>query len=55
MTYDKQQLKLTIKKSKNGTYFIQSIRMKELRKISDKHKRRWSLSENEETLILEGE
>jgi len=55
MEYGKQQLRLTIKKSKNGTYFIQSIRMKELRRISDRHKRRWRLSDNEETLILEGE
>jgi len=55
MEYGKQQLRLTIKKSRNGTYFIQSMKMKELRRISKRHKRRWRLSDNEETLILEGE
>lgn len=55
MEYGKQQLRLTIKKSSKGTYFIQSMRMKDLRRIAKRHKKRWRLSDNEETLILEGE
>ena len=55
MEYGKQQLRLTIKKSSRGTYFIQSMRMKDLRRIAKRHKKRWRLSDNEETLILEGE
>ena len=55
MEYGKQQLRLTIKKSSKGTYFIQSIRMKELRRIDRRYKKRWRLSDDEETLILESE
>jgi hypothetical protein len=38
--FDEQQLRLTIKKSSKGTYFIQSMRMKDFRRIAKRHKKK---------------
>jgi len=50
-----EPLRLKIRKSKSGTYYIPSISIKQLRTLSKTNKRRWRLTKNEKTLVLEGE
>ena len=45
-------LKLRIKKSKSGTYYVPSLSMKVLRLISKKKIRAWELSEDEKYIYL---
>ena len=47
-------MRLKIRKTKSGTYYIPSLSIKELRTLSKKQKRRWTLSKNEQNLIIEG-
>ena len=47
-------MRLKIRKTKSGTYYIPSLSIKQLQKLSKKQKRRWTLSKNGENLILEG-
>ena len=48
-------MRLKIRKTKSGTYYIPSLSIKQLQKLSKKQKRRWTLSKNGENLIIEGE
>ena len=41
-------IRLKIRKTKSGTYYIPSLSIKQLQKLSKKHKRRWALSKNGE-------
>ena len=50
-----ENLRLKIGKTASGTYYIPSLSIKKLRGLSKQHKRRWSLSNDGETLIIEGE
>ncbi|MCW4048995.1 MAG: hypothetical protein NWE89_04585 [Candidatus Bathyarchaeota archaeon] len=49
------ELRLRIKKTRSGTYYITSLSIKELRKMDKIHLRRWRYhkTKNEEYLILE--
>ena len=48
-------MRLKIRKTKSGTYYIPSISIKELRNLSNKKKKRWTLSKDEKNIYLEGE
>ena len=48
-------IRLKIRKTESGTYYIPSLSSKKLKELSKKNKRRWSLSKNGENLILEAE
>ena len=48
-------MRLKIRKTKSGTYYIPSISIRELRDLSKKNKRRWSLSNDEKNIYLEAE
>jgi len=48
-------MRLKIRKTSIGTYYIPSLSIKQLRTPSKTHKRRWRITKNEKTLILEGE
>jgi hypothetical protein len=50
-----EPLRLKIRKTASGTYYIPSLSKKQLRTLSKTYKRRWKISKNEQTLILEGE
>lgn len=50
-----EPLRLKIRKTKSGTYYIPSLSIKQLRTLSKTHKRRWRITKNEKTLVLEGE
>jgi len=50
-----EPLRLKIRKTASGTYYIPSLSIKQLRNLSKTHKRRWRITQNEKTLILEGE
>ena len=50
-----ENLRLKIGKTASGTYYIPSLSIKKLRELSKQHKRRWSLSNDGETIILKGE
>ena len=48
-------MRLKIRKTKSGTYYIPSISIRELNKLAEKPRRRWSLSKDRENLYLEAE
>ena len=48
-------MRLKIRKTKSGTYYIPSLSIRELRELSKKQRRRWSLSKDEKSLFIEGE
>ncbi len=48
-------MRLKIRKTKSGTYYIPSISIRELEKLSKLKKRRWTLSKNKENLFIEAE
>ena len=48
-------LRVKIRKTMSGTYYIPSISMKKLRDMSTKNKKRWTLSKDEKNLYLEAE
>jgi len=48
-------MRLKIRKTASGTYYIPSISIKKLRDMSTKQKRRWTLSKDQRNLILEAE
>jgi len=50
-----EPMRLKIRKTVSGTYYIPRLSIKQLRTLSKKRKRRWRISKNEKTLILEGE
>jgi chorismate-pyruvate lyase len=50
-----EPMRLKIRKTASGTYYIPSLSIKQLRALSKTYKRRWRISKNEQTLILEGE
>jgi len=50
-----EPMRLKIRKTASGTYYIPSLSIKQLRTLSKTHKRRWRITKNEKTLILEGE
>jgi|GEM_PF-2237171 len=50
-----EPLRLKIDKTQSGTYYIPSLSIKKLRTLSKAYKRRWRLTKNGKTLVLEGE
>lgn len=48
-----ESLRLRIRKSKNGTYYVPSLSMKTLKLLSKEGRRRWFLSKDGESLYLE--
>jgi len=48
-----EELRLKIRKSKNGTYYIPSLSMKLLKLLDKKGKHKWFLSKDQENLYLE--
>ena len=50
-----EPMRLKIRKTASGTYYIPSLSIKQLRILSKAYKRRWRISKNEQTLILDGE
>ena len=48
-------MRLKIRKSKSGTYYVPSLSIKDLRKLSKKNRRRWELTKDEKSIILEAE
>jgi len=50
-----ESLRLKIRKSKNGTYYVPSLSIRKLRSLAQakKGKRRWFLSKDEGSLYLE--
>jgi len=49
-----EPMRLKIRKTASGTYYIPSLSIKQLRTLSKTHKRRWRISKNEKTLTPEG-
>jgi hypothetical protein len=52
-----EPMRLKISKTQSGTYYIPSLSIKQIKKLAEKYKRRWSLKENKSGLYLklEGE
>ena len=48
-------LRLKIRKTKSGTYYVSSISIKHLRELASKPRRRWNLSKDEKNIYLEAE
>ncbi len=48
-------MRAKIRKTRSGTYYIPSISMKQLKDMSTKQKRRWTLSKNQKNIYLEAE
>jgi len=48
-------MRLKIRKTSSGTYYITSLSIKQLRDMSTKQKRRWTLSKDQRNLYLEAE
>jgi len=48
-------MKLKIRKTASGTYYMPSISIKQLRDMSTKQKRRWTLSKDQKNIYLEAE
>jgi hypothetical protein len=48
-------MRLKIRKTASGTYYIPSISIKQLRDMSTNQKRRWTLSKDQRNLYLEAE
>ena len=48
------QKNLKISKTASGTYYIPSLSIKKLKQLSTCYLRRWRISKNGKTLILEG-
>jgi len=48
-------MRLKIRKTHRGTYYIPSISIKQLRDMSTKQKRRWTLSKDQKNIYLETE
>jgi len=49
-----EPMRLKIRKTASGTYYIPSLSIKQLRTLSKTHKRRGRISKNEKTLTPEG-
>lgn len=47
-----ESLRLKIRKSKNGTYYIPSLSIKKLRFLEKKGRHRWTLSEDQMNIYL---
>jgi hypothetical protein len=48
-----EDLRLKIRKSKNGTYYIPGLSMKRLKLLDKKGRHRWFLSKDHENLYIE--
>jgi len=48
-------MRLKIRKTKSGTYYIPSLSIKELKRLAEKEKRRWYLSKDGKNIYLDGE
>ena len=48
-------MRLKIKLTKSGTYSVPSLSIKELRRLSKMKRRRWELTRDEKSIILEAE
>jgi len=48
-----ENLRLKIRKSKNGTYYIANLSMRKLKLLDKEGKHRWFLSKNQENLYIE--
>jgi hypothetical protein len=48
-----ESLRLKIRKSRNGTYYVPSLSIKMLKQLDKKGKHRWFLSKDQENLYLE--
>ena len=48
-------MRLKIRKTASGTYYIPSLSIKQLRDMSTKQKRRWTLNKDQKNLYLEAE
>jgi len=48
-----ENLRLKIRKSKNGTYYIPSLSIKKLKFLDKEGKHRWFLSKDQENLYIQ--
>jgi hypothetical protein len=48
-------IRLKIRKTKSGTYYIPSISIRELRKLSKQNRKRWSVSGDGLNIYLDAE
>ena len=48
-------MRLKIRKAKSGTYYVPSLSIKDLRLLSKMNRRRWELTKDEKSIILEAE
>ena len=48
-----ENLRLRIRKSKNGTYYVPSLSMKTLRQLDKEGRHRWFLSKDQLNLYIE--
>jgi len=48
-------VRVKIRKTKSGTYYIPSLSIKELRKLAKKGKKKWYLSKDQKNLYLDAE
>lgn len=48
-------MRLKIRKTASGTYYIPSLSIKQLKAMSTNQKRRWTLSKDQQNLYLEAE
>jgi len=48
-----EEMRLKIRKSKNGTYYVPSLSIKKLRLLDKKGRHRWFLSKDQENLYIE--
>ena len=48
-----ESLRLKIRKSKNGTYYVASLSMRKLRLLDKKGRHRWFLSKDQANLYIE--
>jgi hypothetical protein len=46
-------MRLKIRKTKSGTYYIPSLSIKELRRLSKMNKRKWELSKDGKNIYLD--
>jgi hypothetical protein len=48
-------MRLKIRKTASGTYYIPSISIKQLKKLSKLERKRWILSKDEKSIFIEAE
>jgi hypothetical protein len=48
-------MRLKIRKTKSGTYYIPSLSIRELKRLAKKDRRRWELSKDGKNIYLDAE